>query len=199
LSTPNIVKEKRRKSQTSQDKAGATYYHSHQTSGKNQNREYFTIHFHNFFHRLFRHNMAQRQLLLRNSKLPFKLKGICMGRDGQKWSENVGGAKSVLRPTHAGSQSALDYGRWFERMMEDAFDISENRFARGSGTPLRRPCRQSRNRADAVRQGRFDKSAPAVFGQHGIAARDIRTHLGLGPGRRHRDRPISEADSFNPR
>jgi hypothetical protein len=50
LSTKNIVKIKRRKSQTSQDKAVATNQDSHQTSGKNQNREYFTIHFHNFFH-----------------------------------------------------------------------------------------------------------------------------------------------------
>ncbi len=48
-SRKNIVKKKRRKSQTSQDKAVATNYHSHQTSGKNQNREYFTV----FFGRVF--------------------------------------------------------------------------------------------------------------------------------------------------
>jgi hypothetical protein len=45
LSTRSIVKKKRRKSQTSQDKAVATNYHSHQTSGKNQNREIFTVFF----------------------------------------------------------------------------------------------------------------------------------------------------------
>jgi hypothetical protein len=45
LSTQNIVKKKQRKSQTSQDKAVATNYHSRQTSGKNQNREYFTVFF----------------------------------------------------------------------------------------------------------------------------------------------------------
>jgi hypothetical protein len=44
-STRSIVKKKRRKSQTSQDKAVATNYHSRQTSGKNQNREYFTVFF----------------------------------------------------------------------------------------------------------------------------------------------------------
>jgi hypothetical protein len=49
LSTRSIVKKKRRKPQTSQDKAVATNYHSRQTSGKNQSREFFTIHFHNFF------------------------------------------------------------------------------------------------------------------------------------------------------
>ena len=38
LSTRSIVKKKRRKPQTSQDKAVATNYHSRQTSGKNQNR-----------------------------------------------------------------------------------------------------------------------------------------------------------------
>jgi len=43
LSTRSIVKKKRRKSQTSQDKAVATNYHSRQTSGKNQNPEYFTV------------------------------------------------------------------------------------------------------------------------------------------------------------
>jgi hypothetical protein len=43
LSTRSIVKKKRRKPQTSQDKAVATNYHSRQTSGKNQNREYFTF------------------------------------------------------------------------------------------------------------------------------------------------------------
>jgi hypothetical protein len=36
LSIRNIVKKNRRKSQTSQDKAVATNYHSHQTSGKNK-------------------------------------------------------------------------------------------------------------------------------------------------------------------
>jgi hypothetical protein len=41
----NIVKKKRRKSQTSQDKAVATNQNSHQTSGKNLNREYFTVFF----------------------------------------------------------------------------------------------------------------------------------------------------------
>jgi hypothetical protein len=34
LSTRSIVKKKRRKSQTSQDKAVATNYHSRQTQGK---------------------------------------------------------------------------------------------------------------------------------------------------------------------
>jgi hypothetical protein len=53
--------EKRRKSQTSKDKALATNYHSRQTSGKNQNREYFTVRFHNFFH-CFLGNMVQRKL-----------------------------------------------------------------------------------------------------------------------------------------
>jgi hypothetical protein len=43
LSTKNIVKKKRRKPQTSHDKAVATNQNSHQTSGKNQNREYFTV------------------------------------------------------------------------------------------------------------------------------------------------------------
>jgi hypothetical protein len=43
LSTIDIVKKKRRKPQTSQDKAVATSYHSRPTSGKNQNREYFTV------------------------------------------------------------------------------------------------------------------------------------------------------------
>jgi hypothetical protein len=42
LSTRSIVKKKRRKPQTSQDKAVATNHPRHQTSGKNQNREYFT-------------------------------------------------------------------------------------------------------------------------------------------------------------
>src|SRR5208282_817365 len=50
VSTRSIVKKKRRKPQTSQDKAVATNYHIRQTSGKNQNREFFTIHFHDFFH-----------------------------------------------------------------------------------------------------------------------------------------------------
>jgi hypothetical protein len=45
LSTRSIVKKKRRKPQTSQDKAVATNYHSRQTSGKNQNPEYFTVFF----------------------------------------------------------------------------------------------------------------------------------------------------------
>jgi hypothetical protein len=48
LSTRNNVKKKRRKPQTSQDKAVATNYHSRQTSGKNQNREYFTVFFGGF-------------------------------------------------------------------------------------------------------------------------------------------------------
>jgi hypothetical protein len=43
LSTRSIVKEKWRKPQLSQDQAVATYYHSRQRSGKNQNREYFTV------------------------------------------------------------------------------------------------------------------------------------------------------------
>jgi hypothetical protein len=43
LSTRSIVKKNRRKPQTSQDKAVATNYHSPQTSGKNQNREYFDV------------------------------------------------------------------------------------------------------------------------------------------------------------
>jgi hypothetical protein len=43
LSTRSIVKKNRRKPQTSQDKAVATNYHSRQTSGKNQNREFFDV------------------------------------------------------------------------------------------------------------------------------------------------------------
>jgi len=43
LSTRSIVKKKRRKPQTSQDKAVATNYHSRQASGKNRNREYFDV------------------------------------------------------------------------------------------------------------------------------------------------------------
>jgi hypothetical protein len=43
LSRINNVKKKRRKSQTSQDKAVATNDRSHQTSGKNQSREFFTV------------------------------------------------------------------------------------------------------------------------------------------------------------
>jgi hypothetical protein len=61
LSTGNIVKKKRRKAQTSQDKTVATNYHSRQTSGKNQSREFFTIHFHDFFH-CFLGDMVQRKL-----------------------------------------------------------------------------------------------------------------------------------------
>jgi hypothetical protein len=45
LSTRSIVKKKRRKPQTSQDKAVATNYHGRQASGKNQNRENFTVFF----------------------------------------------------------------------------------------------------------------------------------------------------------
>jgi hypothetical protein len=45
LSTRSIVKKKRRKPQISQDKAVATNYHSRQTSGKNQNREFFDVFF----------------------------------------------------------------------------------------------------------------------------------------------------------
>jgi hypothetical protein len=45
MSTINNVKKKRRKSQPSQDKAVATNQNRHQTSGKNQNREYFTVFF----------------------------------------------------------------------------------------------------------------------------------------------------------
>jgi hypothetical protein len=45
LSTRSIVKKKRRKPQTSQDKALATNYHSRQASGKNQNREIFDVFF----------------------------------------------------------------------------------------------------------------------------------------------------------
>jgi hypothetical protein len=44
-STRSIVKKKRRKPQTSQDKAVATNYHSRQTSGKNQNHEFFAVFF----------------------------------------------------------------------------------------------------------------------------------------------------------
>jgi hypothetical protein len=61
LSRISIVKKNRRKPQTSQDKAVATNYHNRQTSGKNPNREYFTIHFHNFFH-CFLGNGVQRKL-----------------------------------------------------------------------------------------------------------------------------------------
>jgi hypothetical protein len=43
VSIRSIVKKKRRKPQTSQDKAVATNDHSGQTSGKNQNREFFTV------------------------------------------------------------------------------------------------------------------------------------------------------------
>jgi hypothetical protein len=43
LSTRSIVKKKRRKPQTSQDKAVATNYHSRQASGKNHNRENFAV------------------------------------------------------------------------------------------------------------------------------------------------------------
>jgi hypothetical protein len=43
LSTRSIVKKKRRKPQISQDKAVATNYHSRQTSGKNQNHEFFPV------------------------------------------------------------------------------------------------------------------------------------------------------------
>jgi hypothetical protein len=43
LSTRSIVKKNRRKPQTSQDKAVATNYHSHQASGENQIREYFPV------------------------------------------------------------------------------------------------------------------------------------------------------------
>jgi hypothetical protein len=43
LSRRNKVKKKRRKSQTSQDQAVATKQNSRQRSGKNQNREYFTV------------------------------------------------------------------------------------------------------------------------------------------------------------
>jgi hypothetical protein len=45
LSIRNIVKKKRRKSQISQHKAVATNQNRHPTSGKNQNREYFTVFF----------------------------------------------------------------------------------------------------------------------------------------------------------
>jgi hypothetical protein len=81
LSTRSIVKKKRRKPQTSQHQPVATNNHSRQTSGKNQYHEYFTIHFHNFFH-CFLGNMVQRKLLLRNSKTPFKLKGNCLEKKG---------------------------------------------------------------------------------------------------------------------
>jgi hypothetical protein len=76
LSTRSIVKKNRRKPQTSQDKAVATNYHSRQTSGKNQNPEYFDVFFGPPSPRLWRAkgNMVQRKLLLRNSKAPFKLK-----------------------------------------------------------------------------------------------------------------------------
>jgi hypothetical protein len=43
LSRRSIVKKRRRKSQTSQNKAVATNYHSRQASGKNQNPEFFTV------------------------------------------------------------------------------------------------------------------------------------------------------------
>jgi hypothetical protein len=48
LSTRSIVKKKRCKPQTSQHQAVATKYNSRQTSGKNQNPEYFTVFFGGF-------------------------------------------------------------------------------------------------------------------------------------------------------
>ena len=70
VSTRSIVKKKRRKPQTSQDKAVATNYHSRQTSGKNQSREFFTIHFHDFFHCFFG-QYGSTQVVLRISKTDF--------------------------------------------------------------------------------------------------------------------------------
>jgi hypothetical protein len=73
LSTRSIVKKNRRKPQPSQDKAVATNNHSRQTSGKNQNLEFFTV----FFRPAVAKALARQgqygstQVVLRISKMDF--------------------------------------------------------------------------------------------------------------------------------
>jgi len=81
-------------------------------------------------------------------------------------------------------------------MMDHAFDISENRFVRGS--VVYADTMQRRNRPGSV-GCRPAVTLPRVFSDNMVLQEGTSVPIGMGPGRRHGYRPISEGDGFNPR